>query len=70
MKFVNTTLGILFISTVYFFLLAVPLRLLWNFALVPAIDGINYIGYWQAVCIMFISTMLFKNSSIKKDKDE
>jgi|TARA_B110000238_G_scaffold143363_1_gene154677 hypothetical protein len=62
----------------YLFLLSVinaalwglPLKFIWNFALVPAIDGLNYIVYAQAVCIIFASTLLFKNSNIKSNKDE
>jgi len=47
-----------------------PLKFIWNFALVPAIDGLNYIVYAQAVCIMFASTLLFKNSTTKSNEDE
>lgn len=48
--------------------LAWPLQLLWNGCLVPAIDGINTISFWQALGLNFLASILFKNSNVKKDK--
>ena len=41
-------------------LLAWPVMWLWNYALVPAIDGVNNISVSQALALMVLSTMLFK----------
>lgn len=41
-------------------LLAWPVMWLWNYALVPAIDGVNNISVGQALALMVLSTMLFK----------
>lgn len=50
--------GILFVS----FLLAWPVMLLWNGCLVPAVDGVNPIGWLQAWGLQFLINMLFKVS--------
>lgn len=46
-------------------LLAWPVQLLWNGCLVGAIDGIHPIGFWQAMGLNFLFSMLFKSSSNK-----
>ena len=51
-------LGVLVITAV---LLAWPTQLLWNGCLVGAVDGINPIGFWQALGINILFNMLFKN---------
>jgi hypothetical protein len=56
-------IGILFITAV---VLAWPTQWLWNNALVAAIDGINPIGFWQALGITFICNILFKNTTSSK----
>ena len=51
-------------------ILAWPTQLIWNGCLVPAVNGINEIGFWQALGINFLFSMLFKTtakSSTKKD---
>jgi hypothetical protein len=35
-----------------------PVQLLWNYCLVNAIDGINPIGFWQALGIVALVAML------------
>lgn len=49
--------------------LAIPLQFLWNYCLVPAIDGINTISSLQAIGLNFLASILFKNSSPKKNKN-
>jgi hypothetical protein len=44
-------------------ILAWPTQLLWNNALVGAVDGINSIGFWQALGINLLFGILFKTSS-------
>lgn len=46
-------------------LLAWPVQLLWNGCLVDAVDGIHPIGFWQAMGLNFLFSMLFKSSSSK-----
>ena len=41
-------------------LFAWPVMWLWNYALVPAVDGINNVSLGQALALMVLSTMLFK----------
>jgi hypothetical protein len=40
-------------------------QLLWNKCLVSAIDGVNQIGYYQALGIWVLSTILFKSVKLK-----
>ena len=44
-------------------LLAWPVQLLWNGCLVPAVDGTNSIGFWQAMGLNFLFSILFKAST-------
>jgi hypothetical protein len=46
-------------------ILAWPTQLLWNNALVGAVNEINPIGFWQALGINLLFGILFKNSSSK-----
>ena len=46
-------------------LLSLPVMWLWNGCLVPAIPGINEIGWLQAWGILVLCGFLFKNSSVK-----
>jgi hypothetical protein len=50
-------LGILVITAV---VLAWPTQWLWNNVLVGAVDGVNTIGFWQALGINILFNMLFK----------
>lgn len=47
-------------------LLALPVQLLWNGCLVDAVDGIHPIGFWQAMGLNFLFSILFKASSSNK----
>lgn len=53
-------LGVALVTAV---LLAWPTQWLWNNALVGAVDGINPIGFWQALGINLLFGILFKTSS-------
>lgn len=48
-------------------LMAWPVQLLWNAFLVPAVEGIHAITFWQALGIQLLATLLFKNSNISKN---
>jgi hypothetical protein len=43
--------------------LAWPTQWLWNNALIGAIDGLNPIGFWQALGINVLCGILFRNST-------
>lgn len=43
---------------------------LWNVALVPAVNGVNVISFWQAVGILALSKILFSGFSGKKHKGD
>jgi hypothetical protein len=56
-------LGMIAIAIV---LLGYPLMLLWNW-LMPVIFELPEITFWQAIGLNFLSTILFKSTTIKKD---
>ena len=60
---VMAALGVAVLTAV---LLAWPTQWLWNNALVGAVDGINPIGFWQALGITFLCNILFKSTSNSK----
>jgi hypothetical protein len=60
--FVILVAGALFVA----FLLAWPVMMLWNGCLVPAVDGVNQIGWLQAWGLQFLINMLFKASIVNK----
>ena len=47
-------------------LLGVPLMILWNW-LMPTIFGLPTIGFWQAVGLNFLASILFNKTTTKKD---
>ena len=49
-------------------LLALPTQLLWNSCLVPAVDGINQIGFLQALGLNFLFSILFKSTQSNNKK--
>lgn len=49
-------------------LIALPVMWLWNGCLVPAINGINEIGWLQAWGLFILSGMLFRSTSTKTEK--
>jgi hypothetical protein len=60
---VMAALGVAVVTAV---LLAWPTQWLWNNALVGAVDGINPIGFWQALGLTFLCNILFKSTSSSK----
>lgn len=46
-------------------LVGLIIQILWNKCLVPAIDPINSINYYQAIGIYILSTILFKAVNLK-----
>ena len=64
---ITTFIGLIAISLLLSFLLAWPVMELWNGCLVPAVDGVNQIGWLQAWGLQFLVNMLFRISATKKD---
>jgi membrane protein required for beta-lactamase induction len=58
---VAAVIGMIAIAIV---LLGYPLMLLWNW-LMPIIFGLPEITFWQAIGLNFLSTILFKSTTIK-----
>jgi hypothetical protein len=60
---IRAVIGVLIVVAV---LLAWPVQLLWNGCLIGAVDGVHPIGFWQAMGLTFLFSMLFKSSSSSK----
>lgn len=54
---------------VYAIIMALPTQWLWNTCLVPSINSVNPIGFWQALGINVLCSILFKGSSSPKKND-
>ena len=65
-----TTMAMAFVTVIIAaIVMAWPTQLLWNGCLVPAVDGIHELGFWQALGINVLFQMLFKStSSVKSSK--
>jgi hypothetical protein len=62
MEKLGEVLGVVFVGLAIIFVLAFPVQLLWNWCLVPAVEGISYIGFWQALGLMILANVLFRTS--------
>ena len=65
-----TMLGSLIGILVLAVIVAWPVQLLWNMFLVPAVEGINSIGFWQALGITVLFNILFKPSIPSRKNDQ
>jgi hypothetical protein len=65
MEKLGILLSAIALLTVGAIILAWPTQWLWNNALVGAVNGINLIGFWQALGINLLFGILFKNSNSK-----
>lgn len=59
-------LGTLAVVILLAVVLALPTQFLWNECLVGAVNGINRIGFWQALGINILSGILFKSTNTNK----
>lgn len=56
------------LAILYGLLLSLPVMLLWNYCLVPAVSGLGEIGWLQAWGILILANFLFKShTTVKKD---
>ena len=67
MEKLGVFLGAVAVGLITIFLLAFPVQWLWNNCLVPAVNGINVIGFWQALGIMILANVLVKTSVNQKN---
>lgn len=66
MEKIGEILGTVAVALVVIFVLAFPVQWLWNNCLVPAVNGINAIGFWQALGLTILANVLFKSNVSKK----
>lgn len=57
--------GVIVIQIVLTLILAFPIEVLWNVALVPAFDGVNEIGFWQAFGLMVLIRALVNGVKVE-----
>lgn len=57
--------GVIVIQIVLTLILAYPIANLWNVALVPAFDGVNEIGFWQAFGLMVLIQALVNGVKVE-----
>jgi len=66
---ISTWIGVLIALGFMSVIMALPTQWLWNSCLVPALDSVNPIGFWQALGLNVLSGILFKSHvSSKKEK--
>ncbi len=68
MEKVGAVLAAVATGLMIIFFLAFPVQWLWNHCLVPAVNGINAIGFWQALGLMILANVLVKTSVETKSK--
>ena len=67
MEKLGVFLGAVAVGLITIFLLAFPVQWLWNNCLVPAVNGINVIGFCQALGLMILANVLVKTSVNQKN---
>jgi len=67
-NWLTNILAVVGVVGVLVILMAWPVQWLWNHCLVNAIDGINPIGFWQALGIVALFAMFQSKPSVSKDK--
>jgi L-lactate permease len=63
---ITVVLTILIVSAIF----AWPIQMLWNYCLVGAVNGVNPIGFWQALGLLILFTLLFTPKTTQINKDE
>ena len=66
MEIINKIVGVIVIIVLLGLLLSLPIWVLWNACLVPAIDGVHEITWFQAWGLNILCTGLFKETGISK----
>jgi hypothetical protein len=64
----ETVAALLGLVAILIVILGYPLMLLWNW-LMPELFGLPLITFWQAIGLNFLSTILFRPTTIVKKED-
>lgn len=67
MQILGIVLAWLTLVVVFSLIGTVPVYFLWNW-LMPSIFGLNAVTFWQALGLLFLSSILFKSNSTTKEK--
>lgn len=59
--------GVIGVSLLFSLVLSLPVMWLWNSCLVPAVSGVNEIGWLQAWGLMILAALFFKTSISPKE---
>jgi hypothetical protein len=62
---ITSVITVLLLTVLLCVLLSLPVMLLWNYCLVPAVTGVNEIGLLQALGLSMLSALLFKTKVTK-----
>jgi uncharacterized membrane protein YccC len=65
---IGTFIGVIIIGAMISIIMAWPVQLLWNACLAPAVEGINQIGFWQALGINVLFSIIFKSTNTSNGK--
>jgi len=65
MEKLMTASGVIAIAALVAIIAAWPVQLLWNSCLVPAVESVHPIGFWQALGITVLFNILFKPTTSK-----
>ncbi len=65
---IGTVLGAFTVIILAAIVLAWPTQLLWNSCLVPAINGVNHIGFFQALGLNILSGIMIKSTAKVNNK--
>ena len=69
MKTIMTVLGAFAIAFILMVFCTYPVMLLWNGCLVPAIETVNPITFWQSLGILVLLNILFSTPSKPSDNE-
>lgn len=59
---IGVVLAFVFLVVLIGLALSFPVMLLWNYCFVPAVNGVNEIGWLQAWGLMILCSFLFKTT--------
>lgn len=65
-KIIGTWFGAVIALVFIGVFMALPTMWLWNSCLVPALDSVRVIDFWQALGINILSSILFKASNTRQ----
>jgi hypothetical protein len=63
-KLVGASVVVIVLVALAAVLFALPVMFLWNYCLVPAVDAVHPVSFWQAMGISVLFSLLFKNHGV------